>query len=246
MATNVNGNGVILLPPELGNYPYVGCNCFWIWDGSNWNQAGLPASFNGRGGYAIAYDATHNQVILFGGALGGLGVSVLFNDTWVWNGSNWTQSFPSVSPPARGGHGMAYDAARGQLVLFGGNNSTSATAALLNDTWTWNGTSWQQMFPSTSPPPRSLPTMAADSIRSEVLLFGGYTGSLPYLFLYDTWTWNGSNWAQQAYGPSPTWGYPAMEYDAAHGQVVLLNRTCCFGVYGDVWSATWTWGAKVN
>jgi hypothetical protein len=44
----------------------------------------------------------------------------LLNDTWVWDGTNWVQKFPGHCPSARYHHAMAYDAARGQVVLFGG------------------------------------------------------------------------------------------------------------------------------
>jgi hypothetical protein len=33
---------------------------------------------------------------------------------------NWTQQFPSAPPSPLHGHAMAYDAAHGQVVLFGG------------------------------------------------------------------------------------------------------------------------------
>src|SRR5262245_35402669 len=48
---------------------------------------------------------------------------------------NWTQQHPATSPPARVGAWMAYDAATGTVVLFGGVNS-DATGGY-NDTWTW-------------------------------------------------------------------------------------------------------------
>lgn len=47
---------------------------------------------------------------------------------------------PSPSPTARpaaaarGGHATAYDEARAQVVLFGGNGTT-----LFGDLWAWNG-----------------------------------------------------------------------------------------------------------
>ena len=54
---------------------------------------------------------------------------------------------------------MAYDPAIGQLVLFGG---TGANGTVLNDTWTYNGTTWTQLSPLTSPPARSDSSMAYD------------------------------------------------------------------------------------
>jgi hypothetical protein len=52
--------------------------------------------------------------------------------------------------------GVAFDATRGEEVLFGGS---SRTQALLGDTWTWNGTNWRIPFkarvklsPNSGPP----------------------------------------------------------------------------------------------
>lgn len=52
------------------------------------------------------------------------------------DGINWTQCFPTTRPPKLGGHGMAYDAARGNTVLFGGHDGR----IILNDTWIYSPT----------------------------------------------------------------------------------------------------------
>jgi hypothetical protein len=39
---------------------------------------------------------------------------------------------------------MAYDAAAGTVVMFGGDGLNGA----LNDTWTWNGSDWTQQTPA--------------------------------------------------------------------------------------------------
>lgn len=89
----------------------------------------------------MAYDPTTHQLVLFGGMqLTGSSLSPLVADTWVWNGTTWTQLHPTASPPARGDASMALDPATNQLVLFGGNG----TAGFLNDTWTRNGSNWTQ------------------------------------------------------------------------------------------------------
>ena len=48
------------------------------------------------------------------------------------------QKTPVSSPSKRSSMGLAYDAARGQVVLFGGLAGPSVFA----DTWTWDGTTW--------------------------------------------------------------------------------------------------------
>jgi hypothetical protein len=83
----------------------------------------------------IAYDASHSQIVLFGGSY------TATSDTWIWDGSDWSQSMPTHAPSRRFAMGMAYDQAHGQVVLFGGGNGK-----YLGDTWTWDGTDWQVPF----------------------------------------------------------------------------------------------------
>src|ERR1700719_986653 len=59
-------------------------------------------------------------------------------------GLSWTRQAPASSPPARSGASMAYDAATGTVVLFGGGGANSS----LSDTWTWDGATWTQQHPA--------------------------------------------------------------------------------------------------
>jgi hypothetical protein len=155
-------------------------------------------------------DAARAQVVLFGGrnSQGDLG------DTWVWDGTNWTQSNPASSPPPRFGHAMAYDAARGQVVLFGGGNSQR----FFGDTWVWDGNNWAQKNPGGSPPAQSYTAMAYDAARGQVVLFGGANAP------DETWVWDGDNWTQKnPVNSPPAREAHAMAYDAARAQVVLFG-----------------------
>jgi hypothetical protein len=60
---------------------------------------------------------------------------------------------------------------------------------ILDDTWTWNGSTWTQQAPATSPPARVGASMAYDATASDIVLFGGYgTGDI---YPNDTRTWGG-------------------------------------------------------
>ena len=72
-------------------------------------------------------------------------------------------------PPARTEAAMAYDAADGTLVLFGGEGRSGS----LGDTWTWDGSAWTQAHPSTSPPPLAGAKMAYDPVSHDLVLTGG-------------------------------------------------------------------------
>src|SRR5439155_1023310 len=74
---------------------------------------------------AMTYDSTRHVIVLFGGEL-----DTLLNDTWQYDGNDWTQVITAHAPAARRGHAIAYDPARGVTVLFGGQSSVN-----LNDTW---------------------------------------------------------------------------------------------------------------
>ena len=140
-------------------------NDTWIWDGTNWIQKSPANSPTPREGAAMAYDAARGQVVLFGGSSNASDGNNSNNETWVWDGTNWTQKNPANSPmPLDISHAMAYDAAREEVVLFGGADNT----------WVWDGTNWIQKSPAHSPTPRSSHAMAYDAAREQVVLFGGF------------------------------------------------------------------------
>jgi len=199
-----------------------------------WTEQAPAVSPSARAWPSMAYDAATGTVVLFGGWDGTSRVS----DTWTWNGATWTKQAPAVHPFARFGGAMAYDAATGTVVLFGGYGYGKADI-FFGDTWTWNGTTWTEQHPATSPPGRWGAAMAYDAATGTVVLFGG-NGQRGYLG--DTWTWDGTTWTNQAPATSPpTRTFAYMTYDAATGTAVL------FGGYdqaGCLFGDTWTWDGR--
>src|SRR5262249_13882608 len=82
-----------------------------------WTSLTQPASPPSRVFASLAWDGT--RLILFSGQA----VAGYVNDTWAWTGSNWVQLAPATVPPPRAEAAITYDAARNQIVMFGGNNS---------------------------------------------------------------------------------------------------------------------------
>jgi uncharacterized protein (TIGR03437 family) len=206
-------------------------NDTWVWNGSNWTQESPQTSPSVRFGHAMAYDSAQGQVVLFGGMSFLNGFSISLNDTWVWDGSNWTQKSPQTSPPVRSQHAMAYDSTHGQVVLFGGAGENERP---VNDTWVWDGSNWTEKAPQTNPPAREWHAMAYDSAHGQVVMFGG-----SYLSSNDTWLWDGSNWTEKAPQTSPPERYQhAMAYDSTHGHVVLFGGADEHGV---ALNDTWVW-----
>ena len=189
----------------------------WLWDGSSWrllhpaNDPGMLAE------HAMAYDAGRGQIVLFGGINGQ--TFTASSETWVWDGNNWRQMQPALSPPARFGHAMAYDAVSQKVVLFGGYGDYGET----NDTWIWDGASWTQVVSPESPLERSGHSMAFDALRGEIVLFGGIQSRGALTWFSDTWVWDGSAWHQKfsATPPAARFGHVLAYYPALHSVVMI-------------------------
>lgn len=175
----------------------------------------------------MAWDEVRGEVVLFGGWNGAAGA-----DTWVWDGTDWTQRSPATSPPGRSGHAMAYDTARGETVLFGGG--TPARAA---DTWVWDGSDWAQQTTSAAPSPRYYHAMADDTVRGEVVLFGGDPGGGA---VNDTWVWDGAGWSQESPATSPPVRCCHALAPAAGGGVTDVVEVALFGGWPNG-ADTWVW-----
>ena len=83
------------------------------------------------------------------------------------------------------------------IVMFGGFDGTK----LLNDTWTWDGTTWTERTIANPPSPRRGHAMA--TIGDKVVLFGGSTGIGTETYANDTWTWDGTTWTPEVVSQSP-------------------------------------------
>jgi hypothetical protein len=206
------------------------------------HTGGTGATPPARAYPALAFDGARDQMVMFGGydaAYHDL------DDTWVWRGTGpdgsgaWTEvcgpqrGVPPCPLGARQSAGMAFDSARGRVVLFGGYSSTLAQACgacgFLDDTWTFDGAAWAQMPQppgAATPPARWYPAMAEDAARGDVVLFGGLSAASAYLG--DTWTWDGASWTQRCGSPLPACPLPGrwetrLAYSAPDGEVILYG-----------------------
>ena len=232
------GTVVLFGGATLSNGTEIGLRDTWTWDGNNWTQQSPMDSPPTREDPVMAFDAARAQIVLFGGVVGGNGACLTpFNDTWVWDGNDWTQQSPETSPPGRWDFTMAYDSVHAQMVLFGGaiGQCSAQSTQIANDTWVWDGATWTQKLPDTSPSERLGAAMAFDAVRGQVVLFGGATGSSFLTELGDTWLWDGSGWTQDVQAGPPARHYHRMATDSARGQIVLFG-----GVGHQYFSDTWT------
>ncbi len=179
----------------------------------------------------MAYDPGAGKVILFGGN----GPSGVSSDTWEWSGGDWVRLSPATTPPARYGHRMVYDAARQEIVMFGGYRNGQ-----LGDTWVFKNGNWTEKQPATVPPSRYYQNMVYDAHpdRQKVLMVGGLGAN------ERTWVWDGTNWSQL----SPTTDPPnyhstGITYDPIRQEVVMFNAGAQTWTFN---GANWTPKSPVN
>jgi hypothetical protein len=191
----------------------------WSFDGITWTQL-TPAHspIENLRYHSMAYDHARKEIVLFGGAPSNEGAK-----TWTWNGEDWIEKTPVIKPgcaeqPGALEHAdMAYDAKRGQVILFGG----AAGGPALGNTWSWDGASWCKVA-TTGPAARTRHAMAYDAVLERVVLYGGFSSDAE--ILDDTWSWDGDEWLPLSPGndPGPLENH-AMAYDAARGHLVLFG-----------------------
>jgi hypothetical protein len=208
----------------------------WEWDGALWRERTPMTVPPAHIGHAMAFDAAHERVVMFGGDSSGV------NSTWEWDGSDWIERRPIISPPALlSDPAMTYDAARQKVVLFGGE--TLGDAHVFQDrTWEWDGATWCEIttIGTSGPAGRAASAMTYDSRRGKVVLFGGVGD---HGVLGDTWEYDGTTWTQPALDAPGPRQHAAMAFDAAHGKVVMFGGSTGGILDKNIWEwdgALWT------
>ncbi len=191
----------------------------WEFDGVAWRQAavsGPPA----RSETALAYDAARGVCVLYGGQAQ---ATLPLSDTWEYDGFAWRQVITNHSPGgvvAGSGlrdHAMAYDAARGVVLLFGGDDSVNDSG----NTWAYDGDDWAQQPTWASPFPRHGHAMAYDAAQQRVIVHGGWHNGP----LSDAYFWAGDRWVlldAQDTRPTGRSGH-AIAYDAVSESLTLYG-----------------------
>ncbi len=79
---------------------------------------------------------------------------------------------PAPLPPPRQDAAMAFDARRGEVVLFGGVGTGTGPPTNLTDTWLLGGGRWKLVHPSLQPPHMIGQLMTYDATLQKSLLVG--------------------------------------------------------------------------
>ena len=187
----------------------------WGPDGTLTTMPSVPDPPPNVFGQGAANDLGRSQVVLFGGNAGTRGTPALVATTHIYDGVIWRRPPPGPAPVARWKHAMAYDPVRQRVVLFGGED---AGAAVLGDTWEWDGEAWARVA-TIGPSPRSEAMMAFSAPLGQVVLFGGQGAAT----LDDTWGWDGTVWTRiDVSGPSPRAG-AMLARDPRDGSLLLFG-----------------------
>lgn len=202
-----------------------------------------------RRSHALVYDSRRGVSVLFGGLTDARTMAdVRPSDTWEYDGTRWIRRDLPNTPRGRSEFGMAFDAYRGRVVLFGGmTNDLFGTSSPSGETWEYDGTNWVQRIPASThaPAPRIGHALFYDPVHRVTTLYGGDT-LLANPRAGDIWVWDGMNWVQrEIVGERPLFGgqfgsppRPQMVWDDRRGYAVLppqANNT----PGGDL--VTWTW-----
>jgi len=209
----------------------------WEWDGNEWHRINTETAPGSRDGDSMIYDETRDLTIMFGGNF--------TNETWVYDGSDWTRIFPEhLSPCYRFNHEMVYDSHRQTVVLYGGAFHNFAFD--MTDTWEWDGEEWTEIETAQHPPGMSGFSMIFDSNRSETFIFGGWEWDINGGHLVNTmWVYDGTDW-QAVYTtgatPSPRSGID-LAYDTLRQRAILFGGWEGTDQYGRpiATNETWAW-----
>jgi hypothetical protein len=210
-----------------GNTCCGGTDDTFVFDGERWSELDLEVRPPIRATSELVHDAARRELVLFGGLCDC--AAEFYNDTWVFDGTAWTELFPAQSPPPLGESAMAYDPVREEVVLFGGWNRDNGVLA---ETWVWDGATWEERHPAKSPPARRMSEMAYSKQHAGMVLFGGVNHSLEELG--DTWVWDGTTWRRDrdVEAPAPRRGVNIASFGR---RVVLFGGSARSLDFDDTW-----------
>lgn len=233
----------------------------WTYDGATWIRSPtatkpLPPGAVNLFEFALASDSARGRIVLFGGYYypQSTGTLTYSNETWEFDGTNWTKAAPATSPAPRHAP-MAFDAARGVMVLYGGyayNNTTFVTTGF-TDLWEWNGVNWvQRAFASPAPVTSYTHQAVYYPTGGGVLFWGSSLGP-------NGWIWTGTSWLARSAGSVPPYSISmGLAYDSSRDVLVATNgastfefgsaASCSINPHGDVTvsTAAGQCGAVVN
>lgn len=233
------GEGVLLVagedgPPPNGKWLYD----MWIFEvGGEWREIDptceLDVCVDGVPDFvvdAFAFDSNSGLAVLVGDEGRTLTLDPATN-TWEDRGGG--------GPHGVAGAAMAYDAASGKFIVFGGLDFESLTVNA--ETWAYDleTNTWEQMAPAISPTAGNFHLMEYDAHSDRMILFGG--GDANDRALGETWAYDyeTDTWTLMSPATSPPGRYySAMVYDPVGDRMILYGGTdrWASATFDDTWA----------
>ena len=151
-------------------------------------------------------------VLSYGGSCPVSGVS---NDTWIWDGTDWTEMELQRSAGSIFGYGMAHDQSRNQTIIYGGFGfeESQSTYRLTDERWAAIGTTG---FPG----PRTQFVLQPALSDDHLLFFGGQDA---LDFFADFWRLKDLEWERELVEGTPTvCASPVAARDPQRNRLVIL------------------------
>jgi hypothetical protein len=134
-----DARGTVVL---YGGDAVVESAAMWELRSTGWALLCDPCAPGPRFVHGLAYDPDRDRLVLIGGDDGG----VVYNDTWEWDGSTWT-NITTARPGLRDLVGMTWDRSSHRLVAVGGVVGVTPTDDLL----VYNGVMWAALAAANGP-----------------------------------------------------------------------------------------------
>ena len=187
------------------------------WDGKTWVDVSEgPSDMSGT--FYLAFDEARDQLVV-------LAVRSDVAYTYTYQKGKWAK-VATIGPRGHFGSALAYDPRTKTTILFGSNCFDDGLCTDGRDTWAWDGKSWKQLHPASSPP-KGHGDMAFNAATNEMILLASD---------HSMWTWDGTNW-KDMHTSGPSLGrYWSVVYDKAGRQLLLWAASETWVYKGGGWS----------
>jgi hypothetical protein len=171
---------------------------------------------------STTWQSSNNTILYTGGVCA---TSTTAEETFEWDGTNWTKIVLSSFAGTYAGSALTFDPDHQVAVLFGG---APPSGVLLTATFTYADKSWTGVGDLAYPTPRSLVAFTTDPVNKVIDMLGGVNDATAFS---DFWTYSNGTFRPQTTSNQPgDCAAPTAAYDTDRSKLIML----CSGT-----SATW-------
>lgn len=216
MAADDAGNSLLFGGVKLLNCCLTPFAETWQYAAGTWTQLATagPHPAGDRSGHRMVFDSNRGLWVLYGGRP--VYPQSVWDETWEFDGTTWTQRFPAATPGGLAGHGMCFDRARNVTVAYGGQQL-----------FEYDGLTWVPRSPAHNPGFTPNCTMCYHQGLMRAVMFDSANGA--------TWLWDGVDWTQlPATGPQPgSRTFAEMVFDPFRNVCILAGGRDPAGWFAD-------------